>query len=101
MRETLSATFPHFALIGHHGRCAAERFAFASKLSMSDVKFTPPDAGLFGFCSVTVIIGDVPVHIINVHLTPVVLERGERIVAAMTALSETETKHESKCTHSN
>lgn len=96
LRDKLSADFPHFTSIGHQGRYAAERFAFASKLPLTDVKFTPPDAGLFGFCTATIVVGDVSVHIINVHLTPVVLKRGDLIAAAMTALSDAETKHEAE-----
>lgn len=96
LRDKLSTTFPHFASIGHQGRYAAERFAFASKLPLADVKFTPPDAGLFGFCTATIVVGEVSVHIINVHLSPVVLKRGEGIAAAMTALSDAENKHEAE-----
>lgn len=96
LRDKLSTAYPHFAAVGHQGRYAAERFAFASKLPLTDVKFTPPDAGLFGFCTATIVVGDVSVHIINVHLTPVMLQRGDRIAAAMTALSDTETIHESE-----
>ncbi len=32
----------------------------------------------------------------NVHLTPVVLKQGDRITAALAALSDAETKHESE-----
>jgi endonuclease/exonuclease/phosphatase family metal-dependent hydrolase len=96
LRDRLSPTFPHFAAVGHEGRYAAERFAFASRLPLTDFKFTPPEAGLFGFCTATIVVGDVPVHIINVHLTPVVLKQGDRLTAALTALSDAETKHESE-----
>lgn len=96
LRDKLSIDFPHFTSAGHQGHYAAERFAFASKFPLEDVKFTPPDAGLFGFCTATVAVGDVSVHVINVHLTPVVLNRGDLIVAAMTALSDAETIHESE-----
>jgi len=96
LRDKLSTTFPHFASIGHQGRYAAERFAFASKLPLADVKFTPPDAGLFGFYTATIVVGDVSVLIINVHLTPVMLKLGDGIAAAMTALADAETIHESE-----
>ncbi len=96
LRNNLSTDFPYFTSIGHQGGYAAERFAFASKLPLADVKFTPPDAGLFGFCTTTVVVGDLSVHIINIHLTPVVLKRGDRISAVMTALSDAERVHESE-----
>ncbi len=53
----------------------------------------PPDAGLFGICTATIVVGDVSVQIIKVHLTPVVLNHGDRISTAWTALSDAETKH--------
>ncbi|MFU7559408.1 endonuclease/exonuclease/phosphatase family protein [Roseiconus sp. JC912] len=94
LQDKLAEDFPHFASVGHQGRYAAERFSFASKLPLSDVRFIPPSAGLFGFCTANIVVGDVPVQIINVHLTPVVLKRGDRVAAAMLALSDAEAKHE-------
>ncbi|WP_160148256.1 endonuclease/exonuclease/phosphatase family protein [Rubripirellula obstinata] len=94
LREKLSVDFPHFISAGHAGKYAAERFAFASKTPLSNPKFTPPDAGLFGFYSTTISVGGTAIHVVNVHLSPVVLQRGDRITAVMNELSRTEAKHE-------
>jgi endonuclease/exonuclease/phosphatase family metal-dependent hydrolase len=98
LRDRLSAEFPHFVSVGHQGRYAAERFAFASKLPLAEVEFTPPDAGLFGFCAATVRIGGEAIRIVNVHLTPVVLKQGDRFAAVMDALSDAEAKHKVEIT---
>lgn len=96
LRDKLSAEFPHFISVGHKGRFAAERFAFASKTHLTDPKYSAPADGLFGFYAVTVSIDDTHVRVINMHLTPVVLKRGDRFTAAMTALSDAEAKHKAE-----
>ncbi len=49
LREHLEKTHPFFYSVGHKGQYYAERFAFASKTELTDVKFRPPNAG----CSVS------------------------------------------------
>ncbi|TWU02634.1 endonuclease/exonuclease/phosphatase family protein [Stieleria varia] len=93
LREHLVATYPHFHSVGHDGRYAGERFAFASKTELSDLKFTPPSAGLFGFYSAQLNRSGKAVHLVNVHLTPFQINRGSGLRDAMKALSTTEKKH--------
>ncbi|MDM4019533.1 endonuclease/exonuclease/phosphatase family protein, partial [Roseiconus lacunae] len=93
LRDRLAETHPHFHSAGHNGRYAGERFAFASKIKLTDLEFVPPTAGLFGFYSATLKRFDTSVRIINVHLTPFQMKRGGGVRDAMTALSSTEDKH--------
>uniref|UniRef100_UPI00190F8F11 endonuclease/exonuclease/phosphatase family protein n=1 Tax=Roseiconus lacunae TaxID=2605694 RepID=UPI00190F8F11 len=76
LRDRLAETHPHFHSAGHNGRYAGERFAFASKIKLTDLEFVPPTAGLFGFYSATLKRFDTSVRIINVHLTPFQMKRG-------------------------
>jgi endonuclease/exonuclease/phosphatase (EEP) superfamily protein YafD len=93
LRDRLADTYPHFHAAGHRGRYAAERFAFAAKRELSDVSYTPPDAGLFGFYSARLPFDGQTIHIVNVHLTPFVIARGSGLRDAMAALSATEKTH--------
>ena len=93
LRDRLSETHPHFYAVGHEGRYAAERFAFASRTELSELLFIPPEAGLFGFyCAKLQVAGKV-IHVINVHLSPFQIRRGGGIADAMAALSTTEETH--------
>ena len=94
LRQRLAKTHPYFHSIGHEGRFAAERFAFASKTELKELVYVPPTAGLFGFYSANLDIDGTRVHVVNVHLTPFTIKRGSGIAGAMTALSETEDKHQ-------
>lgn len=93
LRDRLSESHPHFHSIGHEGRYAAERFAFASKIELTDLSFAPPTAGLFGFYSARLRLADDTLHVIGVHLAPFQVRRGGGIGDAMTALSRTEEIH--------
>ena len=93
LREHLKKTHTYFYSVGHNGHYFAERFAFASKTKLTDVKFVPPNAGLFGFYTATVEFAGRPVHVVNVHLSPFQFKRGGGIADAMTALSATEENH--------
>jgi endonuclease/exonuclease/phosphatase (EEP) superfamily protein YafD len=93
LRERLADTYPFFHSTGHDGRYGAERFAFASKLKLSEVSYVPPDAGLFGFyCAQLQFDGDT-IHIVNVHLSPFLIRRGSGLRDAMAAFSATEKRH--------
>ncbi|MEM8671795.1 MAG: endonuclease/exonuclease/phosphatase family protein [Planctomycetota bacterium] len=94
LRQRLAKTYPYFHSIGHKGRFAAERFAFASKTELKGLVYVPPTAGLFGFYSAELDFGGTTVNVIDVHLTPITIKRGSGITGAMTALSETEERHE-------
>lgn len=93
LREHLKKTHPYFYSVGHKGRYYAERFAFASKTKLTDLKFTEPNAGLFGFCIATVETTRGPIQVVNVHLSPFQFKRGCGIADAMTSLSATEEVH--------
>ena len=96
LREQLATTHPFFYSVGHNGQYFAERFAFASKTKLTDVKFTEPYAGLFGFYAATVETTGGPIQVINVHLSPFQFKRGGGIADAMTAISATEEVHASE-----
>lgn len=93
LREHLEKTHPFFFSVGHKGQYYAERFAFASKTDLTDVKFSTPHAGLFGFYAATIEIAGTPIQVVNVHLSPFQFQRDGGITGAMTALSATEEKH--------
>ena len=92
-REHLKESYPHFHAVGHEGRYAAERFAFASKVSLRELVFRPPEKGLFGFYTAVCDFDDTPVRLVNVHLSPFLIERGSSILDAMDAMGRTEEKH--------
>ena len=93
LKEQLADTHPHFYSVGHKGQYLAERFAFASKTELRNLKFTPPEAGLFGFYTATLDFKDEPIQIFNVHLTPFQFKRGSGALDALAALSKTEENH--------
>lgn len=93
LRAELAMNFPHFKSVGHLGRYFGERFSFASKFELTDVKFSPPNAGLFGFYCATIDKNERSTRIVNVHLTPFQMKRGGGIAEAFAALEETEKKH--------
>ena len=94
LRRHLAKPHPHFHSIGNGGRFAGERFAFASKYVLADVKFTPPSAGLFGFYTATLRHPSALIRVVNAHLTPFRIKRGSGIREAMSMISQTERSHE-------
>lgn len=76
LRRQLAKEFPHVQFTGHQGRYAAERLGFLSKHPLSDLKFVPPAAGLFGAYFATVRVGGVSARVANVHLSPFLVRRG-------------------------
>lgn len=96
LRERLAPTFPHFYAVGHHGRYAGERFAFASKSELTDLTFSPPVAGLFGFYSARYSFAGTSIQIVNVHLTPIQIQRDAGFSDVMSSLAVTEDKHASE-----
>jgi endonuclease/exonuclease/phosphatase (EEP) superfamily protein YafD len=91
--QLLKASYPYFHATGHDGRFAAERFAFASKIPLQEVAFTPPDKGLFGFYSASCDLGGTRTTLINVHLTPFGVQRGSDILQMITTVCDTERTH--------
>ncbi len=92
LSKRLASSHPHFYSTGHQGRYSAERFAFASKFKLTDIVFTPPDSGLFGFLAATIDFGGRPVRIVNVHLSPIQIRQGARIPEVLASLSKSEEK---------
>ncbi len=93
LRLHLAEQYPVFHSVGHKGEYAAERFTFASKTELRDLTFHPPDAGLFGFYSATFQLGTKNVRIVNAHLSPLLMRRGDQIQQAIKALTDAEEKH--------
>lgn len=93
LRRRLGHSHPHFHAVGHEGRYAAERFAFASKAPLREIVFHPPANGLFGFYTAVCDFGDTPVRLVNVHLSPFVIRRGSGILDAMAAVNRMENEH--------
>lgn len=98
LREQLRDTFPHFHAAGHQRQYAAERFAFASKIKLTDLTFVPPAKGLFGFYVARFRLDETAVHVVNVHLSPFQPPPGGGIRELMAELSTTEEKHASEIT---
>jgi endonuclease/exonuclease/phosphatase (EEP) superfamily protein YafD len=93
LRKQLAKSHPHFHAAGHDGKYAAERFAFASRTELRDVSFVPPNAGLFGYYTARMEFAGRTVHVVNVHLTPVLIQRGGGVRDALEAISNTEERH--------
>lgn len=93
LRKHLAKSHPHFHAAGHEGKYAAERFAFASRTELRAVSFVPPSAGLFGFYTARTELAGKTVHVANVHLTPVLLQRDGGIRDALEAISKAEERH--------
>lgn len=96
LKRNLAKTHPYFYSSGHEGRNLAERFAFACKSELTQLKYTPPDAGLFGFYSANLDIKGETIHIVNIHLTPFQFNHGGGLFEAMAALKLTEEAHTSE-----
>lgn len=94
LKRELASSHPYFHSVGHKGLYAAERFAFASKVELKNVKFSEPSAGLFGFYSSDANFSGRNVHIVSVHLNPFLISKNSGITGALAALGNTETKHE-------
>ena len=93
LRQRLKRSYPYFHAVGHQGRYGAERFAFASKVSLRELVFHPPANGLFGFYAAVCDFGDTPVRLVNVHLTPFLIPRSSSILEAMAAVNRIENQH--------
>lgn len=89
----LNASYPYFYATGHLGRFAEERLAFASKIPLHDVTFSPPDKGFFGFYSATCREGETTVKLINVHLTPFLIGHGVGLMGVFAEIQGTEETH--------
>jgi endonuclease/exonuclease/phosphatase (EEP) superfamily protein YafD len=89
----LNASYPYFYATGHLGRFTEEGLAFASKIPLRDVTFSPPDKGFFGFFSATCRVGETSVKLINVHLTPFVIRHESGIMRVLAEIQRTEDSH--------
>ncbi len=93
LRERLIEKYPHFYAAGHKGEYLAERFAFASKTELKQLRYAPPSVGLFGHYAAQFLWNEQTIEIINVHLTPVQLQRSHPWASVLTAFSDVEAKH--------
>ena len=94
LQTQLQDKYPHFHAIGHQDQFAAERFAFASRFELTNLKFHPPTDGLFGFCTIRFQLDEKTVHVVNVHLEPFRINRNDGFRKTMAALSVTEEVHQ-------
>lgn len=93
LKKQLASTHPYFYSVGHEGKYYAERFAYASKSELAKLKFFPPSRGLFGFYFAQLKLKEEWVQVVNVHLSPVQLQRGSGFSDALNALSSAEEIH--------
>lgn len=93
LKQHLAKEYPRFYSAGHKGHYFAERFAFASRTELRNVKFAPPEAGLFGFYSADATIHGHSVRLINAHLAPIQLNGVGSIGEATAAFSKLEEVH--------
>ena len=93
LRKRLSATHPHFYSTGNDGRYGAERFCFASRGQLTDLTYSLPTVGMFGFYSATASTDAGPVRLINVHLKPFLIDRRAGVAEIMRRISDTEGIH--------
>ena len=96
LKDQLKSSHPHFYSVGHEGKYYAERFAFASKSELTKLKYIPPTHGLFGFYMAQLRWQDELVQVVNVHLSPVQLQRGSGLSDALTGLSTVEAIHQNE-----
>ena len=96
LRTRLANRYPHFHSVGQTGRYAEERFTFASKTELTDVTYTPSDAGLFGFYSASLRFDGGDIRFVNVHLAPFLVPRDGGVRDALAALAATEGTHKSE-----
>jgi endonuclease/exonuclease/phosphatase family metal-dependent hydrolase len=93
LTDGLKDRYPRIFFHGHEGNYGAERFGVLSKLPGGDIKFLPPRHGLFGQQVAQVTLGGQTIQIINVHLQPVVLQRGDGVREAAQEFIRSEAIH--------
>lgn len=93
LQSRLQASYPYFYATGYQGLIPAERLAFVSRFPLREVRFFPPDKGLFGFYSAICDIAKTPVKLVNVHLTPFVVRPNAGFIEILTAVNDAEGKH--------
>ena len=94
LTEQLRGDFPHMVFKGHQGKYYAERFGFLSKTQLSHVDYTPPVDGLFGTYFASIKHNGRVVNVVNVHLSPFVVQRGSNLPQAISALTKVEAVHQ-------
>ncbi|MFO0939375.1 MAG: endonuclease/exonuclease/phosphatase family protein [Pirellulales bacterium] len=96
LRTKLSTIYPHFTSFGHNGAYLAERFAFASKNRLNNVRFIPPRHGLFGFCCAELQLHGQAIQLINIHLSPVQLSNKSGLGGTLKSLDSLEQVHQAE-----
>ncbi|HUG92122.1 MAG TPA: endonuclease/exonuclease/phosphatase family protein, partial [Planctomycetaceae bacterium] len=93
LTSRLRGTYPHIAFRGHQRRYAAERFGILSRFPLRDVRFVPPQRGLFGFVVARAGLGEREIQIVNVHLQPFSFSAHGGIRAVLARSSAVEETH--------
>lgn len=93
LRRRLGQRYSTIRFAGHEGIYYAERFGVLSRFPVRNLKFTPPNAGLFGSMSGTVQWDQADFRFINVHLTPFTVPRNAGFSGMMQAVSRVELRH--------
>jgi endonuclease/exonuclease/phosphatase family metal-dependent hydrolase len=93
-RSTYAGRFPHQHFAAHRGQYLEEGLAILSKVPLSELRFEPPLAGLFGSYYATFKLHGRNVKIANVHLSPFLIRRGSGLIEAYQAIQASEGTHE-------
>ena len=90
----LKDRYPYSKAYGHKGDFYAERFAVMSKHKIDEIRFVPPTRSFFGHVVTSLKIGQRPLTIISVHLTPFSGRGAENLPQLLLAMGQTEVDHQ-------
>jgi endonuclease/exonuclease/phosphatase family metal-dependent hydrolase len=93
-RNRYARRFPHQHFAAHRGEYREEGLAFLSSIPLTELRFEPPLAGLFGTYHAKLKFNGMRVNIANVHLSPFLIRRGSGFVEAYQAIQDSEDTHE-------
>jgi endonuclease/exonuclease/phosphatase family metal-dependent hydrolase len=93
-RNTYARRFPYQHFAAHRGEYREEGLAILSKVPLTELRFDPPKAGLFGSYFASFKFDGMPVKIANVHLSPFLFRRGSSLAEKYQALHSSEATHE-------
>ncbi len=90
LKSKLRLVYPYTHFQGHRGTYGAERLGLLSKRPLQQVRFLPPQTGLFGVLAATFQSEGRAIQIANVHLQPVRLVQGANLATQLRAFSDSE-----------
>lgn len=96
LRQHLGHVYPTMRFRGGDGRYFADRFGVLSQHPISDLKFTPPTAGLFGTLSGTVRWQTMEVRWFNIHFAPFTVPRHSGLAGVLKAAGRAEQQHQAE-----